>query len=205
LAFPCDISDSTAVQEMAGRVVSSLGGVDLLATAAGISGPRPALEMTSQDWNRVVQTNLSGTFHVIQSIGRGMVAARRGSIVAIASVDSFGGHSARVHYTASKHGILGIVRTLALEWGRFGVRVNALSPGVVDTPLLRSIVPSEHLNGVMKDRTALGRLSSVEEQALATLFLLSDASSYITAANLVVDGGLSAGAFTHLNGADLGS
>ena len=97
------------------------------------------------------------------------------------------------------------MKSLAIDWGRYGVRVNAIAPGIVDTSLLRNNISNEHIEGVMCDRTPLGRLSTGREQASSCLFLLSDAASYITGVILPVDGGLTAGYFTHRHGADAGA
>jgi 3-oxoacyl-[acyl-carrier protein] reductase len=121
-----------------------------------------------------------------------------GSIVVIGSTDSLGGHEQRAAYAASKHGVAGLVKSLAIDWGRAGVRVNAVAPGPVDTPLMRGIHSTESINKNFLVRIPLGRLSSAQEQAKACLFLLSEDASYISGAVLAVDGGLTAGYFNNL-------
>lgn len=205
VAICCDVRNQDAVDDAVTRVEDELGPIDGLVTSAGISRPSPAEVMPREKWDAVIEVNLTGTFLVCQAVGKRMVERRVGSIVAITSVDSFGGHAHRANYTASKFGLSGMVKSLAIDWGRYGVRVNAVAPGIVDTPLLRANITAEHIEGVMCDRTPLGRLSASEDQASACMFLLSDAASYITAAVLPVDGGLSAGYFTHHYGADVGA
>jgi NAD(P)-dependent dehydrogenase (short-subunit alcohol dehydrogenase family) len=134
-----------------------------------------------------------------------MLTRHIGSIVLIGSVNSLGGQPGRMHYTASKHAVLGMVKNLAIEWGRRGVRVNGIAPGPVDTPLIRRNVPPTFFASVFEDRIPLGRLARGEEIASASLMLLSDAASFVNGAMLVVDGGMTAGPFTRRQGADFGS
>lgn len=200
-----DVRDAVACEAAVARVEEAFGAIDGMVACAGISPPSAAHEMPDEIWTRCLDVNLTGMFRSVQPVGRRMVARRRGAIVTIASIDGLGGHAGRAHYSASKHGVIGLTRALAIEWGRFGVRVNAVAPGVVDTPLLKANIPPDHLRHAMVDRNPLGRLSRPDEQAGPTLFLLSDAASYVNGAVLTVDGGSSAGFFTRWNGADLGS
>lgn len=200
-----DIRDEAAIARAVQEFETAIGSIDGLVNCAGISRPAPAIELASEDWAAVIDVNLRGSFLLAREVGRRMIPRGKGSIIMVSSVDGFGGHAARTHYTASKFGVLGLIKSLAIEWGRFGVRVNALCPGIVDTPLLRGNIAPEHIAGVMEDRIAMARLSSGHEQAKAAMFLLSDAASYVTGTSLVVDGGLTAGYFTHLNGADWGA
>ncbi len=133
-----------------------------------------------------------------------MVARRRGAIVNVASINALGGQSGRVNYSASKAAMLGIARTLAIEWGRFGVRVNVVAPQLIETPMITRNVPTHFLERVVKDRTPLGRLGRAEQVAAVVLFLLSDAVSFVTGATVVVDSGLHAGYLTAGQGAEAG-
>jgi len=205
IALAVDVRDSGACDAAVARIESELGPIDGMVASAGVSPPSPAAQMSDEVWSRCIDINLTGMFRSIRPVGRRMLERRRGAIVAIASVDGMGGHAARAHYSASKHGVIGLTRSLAIEWGRHGVRVNAIAPGVVDTPLLRANIPPDHKRHAMVDRVPLARLSRAEEQAGPALFLLSDAASYVTGSVLAVDGGTSAGWFTRWNGADLGS
>jgi len=200
-----DVRTEGACDAAIEAIERKLGPLDGMVACAGISRPEPAASMSDETWDAVIGINLSGLFRSIRPAGRRMTERGRGAIVAIASTDGLGGHAARSHYAASKHGVVGLTRSLAIEWGRHGVRVNAVAPGVVDTPMLRRVTPPEHVANAMVDRVPLGRFSTAAEQASACLFLLSDAASYINGATLAVDGGLTAGYFTRWNGADFGS
>lgn len=204
-AFALDVRDAAGCEATVAAAEQALGPLDAMVACAGISPPAPAAAMADEVWSRCLDVNLNGMFRSVQPVGRRMVARGRGAIVAIASVDGLGGHAGRAHYSASKHGVIGLTRALAIEWGRCGVRVNAVAPGVVDTPLVRANLPADHVQHAMVDRVPLGRLAQAPEQAGPTLFLLSDAASYVNGAVLAVDGGTSAGYFTRWNGADLGS
>ena len=205
VAETLDVRDSGATEGAIARIEATLGPIEGLVASAGVSRPQLAASMDDEQWSLVIDVNLTGVFKSARSVGKRMLARGRGSIVLIASVDGLGGHAARSHYAASKHGVAAVAKSLAIEWGRHDVRVNAVAPGVVDTPLLRANIPTDHIEGVMRGRVPLSRLSSGEDQANASLFLLSDAAAYITGIVLPVDGGLTAGYFTNWNGADLGS
>ena len=205
VAHTVDVRDPAACEAAIAAIESQLGPIDGLVACAGVSRPEPAAQMQGETWNLVIDVNLSGVFHSVQPVGRRMIGRGRGAIVTIASTDGLGGHAGRAHYAASKHAVVGLTRSLAIEWGRHGVRVNAVAPGVVDTPLLRKVAPPEHVKNAMVDRVPLGRFSRADEQAHAALFLLSDGASYVNGTTLAVDGGLTSGYFTRWNGADLGS
>jgi NAD(P)-dependent dehydrogenase (short-subunit alcohol dehydrogenase family) len=200
-----DVRDESACESATERIEKTLGPIDAIAACAGVSRPEPAQDMNADAWDAVIEINLSGVFRSVRPAAKRMIARGRGAIVTISSTDGFGGHAARSHYAASKHGVVGLTRSLAIEWGRHGVRVNSVAPGVVDTPLLRRNIPPEHIQNAMIDRVPLGRFSTAHEQADACLFLMSDAASYINGATLTVDGGLTAGYFTRWGGADYGS
>lgn len=205
LARTLDVRDPAACEATVAEIEGQLGTIAGMVACAGISPPQPAASMADEIWTRCLDVNLTGMFRSVQPVGRRMVERRSGAIVTISSVDGLGGHAGRAHYSASKHGVIGLTRALAIEWGRFGVRVNSVAPGVVDTPLVRANLPPDHLQHAMIDRVPMGRLARAEEQAGPTLFLLSDGASFVNGAVLAVDGGTSSGYFTRWNGADLGS
>ena len=204
-ALTLDVRDGAACAAAVETIEAELGAIDAMVASAGVSTPARAEEMADEVWLRCLDVNLTGMFRSVQPVGRGMLKRQRGAIVTISSVDGLGAHAGRSHYSASKHGVIGLTRALAIEWGRHGVRVNSVAPGVVDTPLVRQNLPADHVQHAMVDRVPMGRLSTAEEQAGPTLFLLSDAAAFVNGAILPVDGGTSSGYFTRWNGADLGS
>lgn len=150
----------------------------------------------------MLDINLRGTFLTCKSTAVVMLPRRRGSIVCLASITAKGGQPGRANYAASKWGLVGLVKSLATEWGNRGVRVNAVAPNGVDTPMLTAGVPDHFRESVMLDRTPLGRFAQVDEVAQGIAFLLSDAASYISGTVLEIDGGLTAGYLTHRHGND---
>ena len=205
LALPFDVRDAAATEEVVSRLESAFGPITGLVTAAGLSRPAPAESMSEALWDLVVDTNLKGMFLSCQAAGRRMLAHGRGAIVNIGSVNSLGGFAGRSNYCSAKFGVSGLTDVLAIEWGRRGIRVNAVAPNGVDTPLVRKGIPPRFVDEVLINRTPLGRMADPEEIAAAVMFLLSDAASYVTGAIVPVDGGLCAGFYTNRQGADLAS
>jgi NAD(P)-dependent dehydrogenase (short-subunit alcohol dehydrogenase family) len=200
-----DVRDPATLASAAKTILKELGQVSGLIASAGIAGAAKAEDLTLDELNNVLAVNVGGVLSTCQAFVRGMIDRRKGSIVLIGSINSLGGQPGRMHYTASKHAVLGMVKNLAIEWGRYGVRVNGVAPGPVDTPLLRRNVPPTFFASVFEDRIPLGRLARSDEIASASLMLLSDAASFVNGALLVVDGGMTAGPFTRRQGADFGS
>lgn len=205
LGVIADVRDPAALTAAADMVAEKLGPVYGILASAGIGGAAKAEDLTLEELNNVFAVNVGGVLSTCQAFVRGMIERRSGSIVLIGSINSLGGQPGRMHYTASKHAVLGMVKNLAIEWGRHGVRVNGIAPGPVDTPLLRRNVPPTFFSRVFEDRIPLGRLARADEVASASLMLLSDAASFVNGAMLVVDGGMTAGPFTRRQGADMGS
>jgi len=205
VALPFDVSDEAATEASFSQCETALGPLDGLVACAGISRNAAAERVADEDWDAVMAINLTGCFLSCRAAGQRMIRNGRGSIVTIASTDALGGHSGRVHYSASKHGVIGITKVLALEWGRFGIRVNCVAPGAVETPLLHAGVPDSYIEDVLLDRTPLAKLASADDQANACLFLLSDAAPHITGIVMPVDGGMNTGFFNRWHGADLAS
>ena len=200
-----DTRDGAATDAFVAEAVAELGGLDGAVPCAGIARAAPAEIMDDATFESVLGVNLTGAFYTCRAVGRALLAQGRGAIVTIASITAKGGQPGRANYAASKWGLVGLTKTLAVEWGHRGVRVNSVAPNGVDTPMIRDGIPPDFLDGVMLDRTPLGRLAKPEEIAAAIAFLLSDEAAYINGAVLEVDGGLTAGFLTHRRGADFAS
>jgi 3-oxoacyl-[acyl-carrier protein] reductase len=185
--FGADLGAETLPEDLVERVESALGRVSLLACAAGMYRPGMAAFLDPDDWDEVFRVNLRGTFLLCQAFLPAMLRAREGSVVMVGSESAETGSAGMGAYTASKAGLVGLMRTLALEAGPRGVRVNLVSPGVIETGMLAELDADKR--AAIASRTALGRLGSPEEVASAVAFLLSEAARYITGAVLPVNGG----------------
>lgn len=200
-----DVRDAMATRAASQYFERQLGPVSGLLACAGISTAAPAESLEESDFEAVVDVNLKGAFLTCREFGSPMIKRGAGDIVVIGSLDGLGGQPGRTHYVASKHGVSGLVKNLALEWGRYGIRVNCVAPSFVDTPLLRRNMPAAFIEDVVNDRTPLGRMARPDEIASAALMLLSEAASFVTGVVLPVDGGLTAGPFTKRRGGDYSS
>ncbi len=192
LAVPLDVTDLPGIEAAVAEVTAALGPPDVLVANAGVNIPRPALEVTEADWDSVLDVDLKGVFFTCQAVGRRMVERGRGSIVAIASQNGVIGYPFRAAYCAAKAGVVNLVRVLALEWAASGVRVNAVGPTFVETPLTRITLSDPALREDILRRIPLGRLGTPEEVANAVLFLAGPAASLITGTCLLADGGWTA-------------
>jgi NAD(P)-dependent dehydrogenase (short-subunit alcohol dehydrogenase family) len=193
IALPIDVRSSASVRGVADAVSIQLGAPSILFCGAGVQRVRPTLEVTDEDWDFVVDINLGGTFRCCQAFGAAMVEQRRGAIVNVASLTGveFGG-GGRVPYGASKGGVMGLTRALAIEWAPYGVRVNAVAPGIVTTPMVQGLAADGSLDlDDLASRVPLGRIATPEDIAGVTLMLASRAGEYIVGQTLIVDGGLS--------------
>jgi NAD(P)-dependent dehydrogenase (short-subunit alcohol dehydrogenase family) len=190
LAVKVDVSDARSCDEMVARTVEKFGGVDAVATCAGIEKHGPAHEFAEDDFDRIMNVNLKGTWLCARAAARWMISAGRGgTIVMIGSINSIVANQGASAYCASKGGVLMLGRTLALDWAPHSIRVNIVGPGVVDTPMSARSLSIPERRARMMDRTPLGRPASADEIASVVAFLLSDASSFMTGAYVPVDGG----------------
>jgi 3-oxoacyl-[acyl-carrier protein] reductase len=205
IGYALDVRDAAATDAIARRAEVEIGPIYGAVPAAGITRNAPAIKIGADQWADVLNVNLSGSFFTAQAVARGMIERRSGSLVTIASITAFGGQPGRSNYAASKWGLIGLTKSLAVEWGSYGIRVNGVGPNAVATPLFFDGVPKEFIDGVMLDRTPMGRIAQPEEIASVVLFLLSDKAAYVNGAVIPVDGGLTSGFLTHSQGRDFGS
>lgn len=189
--LPVDVTSTEQVDALVAAAVGRFGRLDGVFNNAGIGGMSPAEQYPDADYLRVIDINLNGVFRVARAALRQMYAQGSGSIVNCASILGVFGQSATAAYTAAKGGVVNLTRTLALEGAAHGVRVNALGPGYIDTPLLAGLDPA--MRQALIGLHPLGRLGRPEEIASATVFLLSEEASFVTGAHLLVDGGFTAG------------
>ena len=191
LSVPGDVSDETSVREMVTAVMDRFGRIDVLVNNAGVSFITPAEETSLADWNRTLAVNLTGPFLMCREFGKVMLEQGQGSIVNISSVAGLLGISDRASYNASKHGLVGLTRTLAAEWGGRGVRVNAVCPGWVKTEMdEEDQAGGGYTDADIEGRVPMGRFASPEDIARAVAFLADpEQSGFVNGHTLSVDGG----------------
>ena len=183
-----DVRDRAAVEAGVAALVDRLGGCDALVACAGVVDTIHRSERFSEDaWRKDVDTNLTGTFNVVRALFEALRASRDGRVVVLSSASAETGLPGQVAYTAAKAGLVGMVRTLAAEWGRHGIRVNVVMPGLIATPKVRAL--PEPVRQGMSAALPLGRIGAPEEVAGTIAFLLSPAAAYTTGTVLRVDGG----------------
>jgi NAD(P)-dependent dehydrogenase (short-subunit alcohol dehydrogenase family) len=184
-ALPADVTDRASL----GRAFAQIPIPDVLVVNAGIGRLASVSQTNSELWNRTLAVNLTGAFDTLQIGGERMMENRKGSVVLTASTNSFDGEADLVAYNASKSGLLGILRTVANEWGPYGIRVNAVCPGLIRTRLTAASFSNASVISEYFKQIPLGRGGEPEEVAQAVMFLASDLASFITGTTLVVDGG----------------
>jgi NAD(P)-dependent dehydrogenase (short-subunit alcohol dehydrogenase family) len=189
VGIACDVSDAHDVAALIDEAERVLGEIDILINNAGIARKTAFLDITAEEWDRVLEVNLRGIFLVAQGVARSMAARGRGVIVNMASTNALGGEEELAHYNASKGGVLQLTRTMAVELGGRGVRVNCLCPGFIETPLNDAISDRAYIETYIRDRIPLGRAGDPDEVAAAYAFLASDEASFIHGEALVIDGG----------------
>jgi NAD(P)-dependent dehydrogenase (short-subunit alcohol dehydrogenase family) len=195
LAHQTDVTNRASVERMVEATVERFGRLDILVNNAGIIDPAPVLEMTEEQWDRVLAVDLKGVFLCSQAAGRHMVERRSGCIISIASVLAQFGMHGRANYCAAKAGLTALTRVLALEWAPFGVRVNAIGPGYVMTELQREAI-AHGLANIEKrlEDVPLRRFAEPAEIGQVAAFLASEKASYITGQTIYPDGGWLIGA-----------
>ena len=184
-----DVNDRASLEGALEQIVRQLGRVDILVNCAGITKRTPTTEVSDAEWASILDTNLTGTWRSCQIFGRHMLERGSGRIINIASLASFVGLFEVAAYTASKAGVAGLTRALAVEWGGRGVNVNAIAPGVYRTALNSALLDGTERGREFLLRTPMHRFGNVEELAGACVFLASEASSFVNGEVLTVDGG----------------
>ena len=189
LRVASDVCDRTSLETLLAAALKSFGKVDILINCAGIIKRTPTLTISEKEWNSIIDVNLTGTLRACQVFGKHMLDRGYGRIINIASLNSFVALSEVAAYAASKAGVTSLTRSLAVEWSKKGVTVNAIAPGVFRTGLNASLLDSTPRGRELLMRTPMGRFGKTEELVGAAIYLASDAASFVTGQTLVVDGG----------------
>jgi NAD(P)-dependent dehydrogenase (short-subunit alcohol dehydrogenase family) len=189
LAVASDVTNRNSIEALHSAVLAEFGHVDILLNCAGITKRTPTMEVSDAEWDAIMETNLSGTVRACQIFGRKMIERKYGRIINIASVASGRGFFEVAAYAASKAGVVSLTKTLAVEWAKHGVCVNAIAPGVFRTDLNKALLDGTARGQEFLVRTPMGRFGKLEELVGAAVFLASDSASFVTGHVLAVDGG----------------
>jgi NAD(P)-dependent dehydrogenase (short-subunit alcohol dehydrogenase family) len=191
LAISCDVTKPEEVKNMVKQTVDAFGKIDILVTYAGVNIPKPAEDYPYEDWNKVIDVNVTGVFLTCKEVGKVMIAQKRGKIINISSVRGMYGLPRNyAAYCTSKGAVIALTKQLACEWAKFNIQVNAIAPTVIATPLTAHIMRDPELSQTMKSRILLGRWGYPDDIIGAIVYFASDASNFVTGQILFIDGGV---------------
>jgi NAD(P)-dependent dehydrogenase (short-subunit alcohol dehydrogenase family) len=188
LRQPADVADAASLDRLRDRACAEFGAVDIVVAAAGVTKRVPTLKMTDEEWQQIVDTNLTGMMRTYRAFAPAMVERQSGRLIGIASLASFVGLYEVAAYTAAKAGVAGLTRSLAVEWAPYNVTVNAIAPGVFETDLNRELLKGPRGQEFLV-RTPMKRFGRVQELVGTTVFLASEAAAFVTGQIVAVDGG----------------
>jgi NAD(P)-dependent dehydrogenase (short-subunit alcohol dehydrogenase family) len=192
IPVPMDVSDIRSIRHMVDRAVEAFGRIDILVNNAGINRPQPAEDVTEDNWDQVMNTNLKGLFFCAQAVGRVMISQKKGKIINISSDAGTVGIPGRAAYCASKGGVNLVTKVLAIEWAQHHINVNAIAPAFIETPLTEPMLKDPAFKKYVLENTPLGRVGKPKDVSSAAVFLAAKASDYMTGHILLIDGGWTA-------------